>query len=77
VFTKGGSFENPARTLAKDRYYADANSLVTFLGLHDVARFMNEPGATPAKLKMAFTYLLTVRGIPMIYYGDEMECREE
>ncbi len=72
VFAKGGSFETAAKTLAKDRYYADANSLVTFLGLHDVARFMNEPGATTAKLKLAFTYLATVRGTPMIYYGDEI-----
>jgi glycosidase len=72
VFAKGASFETAAKTLAKDRYYQDPNSLVTFLGLHDVARFMNEPGATVAKLKMAFTYLLTVRGTPMIYYGDEI-----
>jgi glycosidase len=72
VFAKGGSFETAAKTLAKDRYYADANSLVTFLGLHDVARFMNEPGATAARLKLAFTYLATVRGTPMIYYGDEI-----
>jgi len=72
VFAKGASFETTARTLSKDRYYADPNSLVTFLGLHDVARFMNEPGATIAKLKLAFTYLATVRGTPMIYYGDEI-----
>ena len=72
VFAKGGSFEVAARTLAKDRYYQDPNSLFTFLGLHDVARFMNESGATVARLKMAFAYLLTVRGTPMIYYGDEI-----
>jgi glycosidase len=72
IFAKGGSLENAAKTLAKDRYYADANSLVTFLGLHDVARFLNEPGATAAGLKLAFTYLLTGRGTPMIYYGDEL-----
>lgn len=75
VFPKGGSFETAAKTLAKDRYYANANGLVTFLGLHDVARFMNEPGATAARLKMAFAYLLTVRGTPMIYYGDEIGMR--
>jgi glycosidase len=72
IFAKGGSLESAAKTLAKDRYYGDANSLVTFLGLHDVARFMSEPGATVAGLKMAFTYLLTLRGTPMIYYGDEI-----
>jgi glycosidase len=75
VFAKGASFETTAKTLAKDRYYADADRLVTFLGLHDVVRFMNEPGATAAKLKMAFTFLVTVRGTPMIYYGDEIAMR--
>jgi glycosidase len=75
VFAKSGGFDAAAKTLAKDRYYKDANSLVTFLGLHDVARFMNEPGATVARLKMAFAYLLTVRGTPMIYYGDEIGMR--
>jgi glycosidase len=75
IFARGGSLESAAKTLAKDRYYADANSLVTFLGLHDVMRFMSEPGATIAKLELAFTYLATVRGTPMIYYGDEIAMR--
>jgi glycosidase len=45
---------------------------VTFLGLHDVPRFMNERGATPAALKLAYTFLLTTRGTPLLYYGDEI-----
>ena len=72
VFGRGGNMDAFGKTLAKDRFYADPNLLVTFLGLHDVARFMNEPGASAAKLKLAFTYLATTRGIPMIYYGDEI-----
>ena len=32
-----------------------ASRSVTFLGLHDVGRFMNEPGATIDGLKLAFT----------------------
>jgi glycosidase len=46
--------------------------LVTFLGLHDVGRFMNERNATNAGMRLAFTFLFTTRGIPMIYYGDEI-----
>ena len=47
--------------------------LVTFLGLHDVPRFMNEPGATPRRrCAAAFTFLLTARGTPLVYYGDEI-----
>ncbi len=72
VFIRGASFETAAKTLAKDRYYKEPGTLVTFLGLHDVMRFMSEQGATTDKLKMAFTYLLTLRGTPMIYYGDEI-----
>ena len=33
---------------------------------------MNEPGATIEGLKMAQTFLMTVRGTPQLYYGDEI-----
>jgi glycosidase len=33
---------------------------------------MNEEGATIEKLELAFAFLLTARGIPMLYYGDEI-----
>jgi glycosidase len=72
VFARGNAIDSAAQTLAQDGLYPNANSLVTFLGLHDVARFMNEPGASVEKLKSAFTFLLTARGTPMIYYGDEI-----
>lgn len=55
-----------------DTNYVNPRVLVTFLGLHDTARFMSEPGATTTGLKNAFTFLLTTRGTPMIYYGDEI-----
>ncbi len=45
---------------------------MTFLGLHDVPRFMNEPGATTDGLRLAFTFLMTARGTPLVYYGDEI-----
>ena len=47
-------------------------NLVTFFGNHDTKRFMGEAGATAQKLKLAFSLLLTLRGIPEIYYGDEI-----
>jgi glycosidase len=58
--------------LARDRLYPRPNELVTLLGLHDVRRFMDEPGATVDGLKLAFTFLLTARGTPLLYYGDEI-----
>ena len=63
--------ELPKR-LAHDSLYPDAASLVTFLGLHDMPRFLHRQGAAVDGLKQAFTFLLTTRGIPMIYYGDEI-----
>ncbi|HEV8039921.1 MAG TPA: alpha-amylase family glycosyl hydrolase [Bryobacteraceae bacterium] len=72
AFAEGKSIRELATMLGHDYLYPNPNNLVTFLGLHDVARFMNEPGATVDGLNLAFTYLLTSRGIPMVYYGDEI-----
>jgi glycosidase len=72
AFAGIGSIREIPQMLARDHLYNDPNRLVTFLGLHDVARFMNEKGATVEGLKLAFTALMTLRGIPLIYYGDEI-----
>jgi glycosidase len=72
AFARGGSLRDVAMMLARDHLYRDPGALVTFLGLHDVARFANEPGATIARLKAAFTFLATARGTPLVYYGDEI-----
>jgi len=72
VFAKGQPMTRVAQTLAADTNYVNPRVLVTFLGLHDTARFMSEPGATTVGLKNAFTFLLTTRGTPLIYYGDEI-----
>jgi len=61
-----------ASVLAHDHLYPDPTLLVTFVGLHDVDRFMSAKRATLERLKMAFTFVLTTRGIPLIYYGDEI-----
>ena len=75
VFAKGQSMTRLAQTLAADLNYVNPRVLVTFLGLHDTPRFMSEPGATTDGLKNAFTFLLTTRGTPLIYYGDEIAMR--
>jgi len=68
--------DGPAKLLeevfAHDWLFPHPEWLVTFLGNHDNARFMGEPGATPEKLNLAFALLLTLRGIPQIYAGDEI-----
>ena len=72
TFAMGRPVTEVAASLAHDRLYANPEMLVTLLGLHDLPRFMNEKGASVEGLKLAFTFLLTSRGIPMIYYGDEI-----
>ena len=72
AFAQGKPLQEAAVMLAHDGLYTDASRLVTFLGLHDEPRFMNEAGATIEGLKLAFTFLMTARGIPLLYYGDEI-----
>jgi glycosidase len=66
----------PADSLPKimrfDNLYLRPEGLVTFLGNHDTKRIMSEEGMTPQKLKAGFGLLMTLRGIPQIYYGDEI-----
>ncbi|MGH9941801.1 MAG: alpha-amylase family glycosyl hydrolase [Pyrinomonadaceae bacterium] len=72
VFGKGESIVKVAQVLAQDQLYPNPDVLVTLLGNHDVHRFMNEKGATVAGLKLAQTLVMTVRGTPQLYYGDEI-----
>ncbi len=73
AFAQGRPVRDVAQMLSRDHLYRDPHhSLMTFLGLHDVGRFMNEPGATIDGLKLAYTLLFTVRGTPLVYYGDEI-----
>lgn len=60
------------QVLQDDWLFPHPEWLVTFLGNHDKPRFMGEAGATPEKLNLAFSILLTMRGIPQIYAGDEI-----
>ncbi len=72
AFARGQSLRNVVQMMTRDHLYQNPNALVTLFGLHDVPRFMGEEGATTAGLKLAFTLLLTNRGTPLIYYGDEI-----
>jgi len=72
AFARNGDIRDVPKVLAHDFLYPNPGMLVTFLGLHDVERFISEKGATPEGLMMAFTALFTLRGVPMVYYGDEI-----
>ena len=72
AFAEGRQLREVAQMLGRDHLYHNPSSLMPFLGNHDVQRFMNERGATTEGLKLAYTFLLTVRGTPLLYYGDEI-----
>jgi glycosidase len=72
VFLEGQPMEHLPVILSEDRLYPNPMMLVTCFGLHDDPRFMGHPGATSEALKLAFAFILTTRGIPLIYYGDEI-----
>jgi len=61
-----------ADVLRHDALYAHPEMLVPFFANHDVARFASAEGSSPAKQRLAFGLALTLRGIPEIYYGDEI-----
>jgi glycosidase len=72
VFTGGARTIELPKLLAHDYLYRDPNRLITFVDNHDIARYLNEPNATLESLERVFTFLMTARGLPLIYYGDEI-----
>ena len=72
VVNHGASAKKIVDVLRQDRLYPHPELLVTFIGNHDMKRFVTDAGGSTAKLKLAFSLLLTIRGIPQIYSGDEI-----
>jgi len=59
-------------TLSKDFLYSCPDSNLIFLDNHDMSRFSSNINEDFDKWKMGIGFLLTTRGIPMIYYGTEI-----
>lgn len=60
--------------LTQDMVYADVDHLLIFLANHDTDRFQptKEKARDVTRYKQALTLLLTLRGIPQLYVGDEI-----
>jgi len=58
--------------LANDFLYADPFQLVTFPDNHDMSRFFTQVNEDVDLFRMGIAYILTMRGIPQIYYGTEV-----
>lgn len=71
-----GHFGGIGGVLAMDWVYGDSTKLVTFFQNHDVGPdndFKYRFGGDPAFAAMAYNLLWTNRGIPTLYYGEEVE----
>lgn len=71
-----GSYSGIGGVLSRDWVYGDSTKLITFLQNHDVGpdndfrfRFKGEQWMAAA----AYNLLWTIRGIPCLYYGEEIE----
>ncbi|MBN1301190.1 MAG: cyclomaltodextrinase N-terminal domain-containing protein [Melioribacteraceae bacterium] len=71
-----GSLYQIFNVIAKDNLYKDPSKLVTFIDNHDMGRAMYFAGGDIKKAKLAFHMLLTLRGIPQIFYGSEIGMTE-
>ncbi len=60
------------RTLANDFVYPDPYNLVVFPDNHDMSRVFTQLGERPELYRMAVAFFLTTRGIPQLFYGDEI-----
>lgn len=58
--------------LIQDIGYTEPNNNVIFLDNHDLTRFATSVGGDINKQKMGFATLLTMRGIPQLFYGGEL-----
>lgn len=57
--------------LVNDLLYPDPSHLMVFGSNHDGDRLFKKLNQDPALVRMALTYLATLRGIPQFYYGVE------
>jgi glycosidase len=71
VFAKGEPMTKLSDVLAKDELYAQPERLVTLFGNHDMPRFA-EGEKNVAAERLAFAYVMTTRGTPQLYSGDEL-----
>ena len=58
--------------LAQDFAYHDLDNIMIFFANHDHARTGDVLRHDPARMRLALAMLSTIRGIPQLYYGDEM-----
>lgn len=69
---RGADISAVYNALSHDFVYHDLSHMLLFLSNHDTPRIGDVFGQDPRRMKIAFTLLATLRGIPQLFYGDEM-----
>ncbi|MGB6721790.1 MAG: alpha-amylase family glycosyl hydrolase, partial [Terracidiphilus sp.] len=72
VLAHGKPMTELADVLRQDALYPHPERLAPFIGNHDTTRFLTDAGGSEARLKLALGLLVTLRGMPQIYSGDEI-----
>ncbi|HEX8337661.1 MAG TPA: alpha-amylase family glycosyl hydrolase, partial [Pyrinomonadaceae bacterium] len=72
VFTGKRPASDLRYVLRSDSLYPDPSRLVTMANNHDTRRFMSLPGATLEGAMLHLAYVVTIRGTPQIYAGEEI-----
>lgn len=63
--------------LAQDYMYQDPTRNTVFLDNHDMSRFYSVIKEDISKYRSGMAMLLTMRGVPQMYYGDEILMKNE
>ncbi len=58
--------------IANDQYYQDCDNMLIFTGNHDIERINDILSRDNASVKMAYSLIATLRGIPQVLYADEV-----
>lgn len=72
VFTGKKPMRALRDVLKYDGLYPNINNVTFLANNHDTDRFMSLPGASKEGAKLHIAFVLATRGIPQLYYGEEI-----
>ena len=74
ALNEGQSMKEFSNVFNQDNKYVDASLLSPFIDNHDVPRFIANPNDDTQKYRfmLAQSMQMTIRGVPTIYYGNEI-----
>ena len=72
VFTNKSPMRSLRDQLKYDALYPDPQRITNLANNHDTSRFMSLDGASLEGAMMHVAYIISLRGIPQIYYGEEI-----